>query len=263
MELGNLKVVKLGGSVITVKDRPRSLRRDVIQRLLRELGRYYGEREGRDRIVLVHGGGSYGHPVVKECVSRLGRIDESCFVETADSMDTLDHVLRKYAVAAGLPVVSLPPRSFCTMASGSPVCHTEALSTLLHRGLVPLAYGDVVASDRGFEVLSGDALAWHVAQKLGASEIVFVTDVDALYDRDPKVYPGARRIARAPVDEILGFLSESSSEVDVTGGMFRKLYEGRRLGLRGVKVKIVSGFVEGELYRALASDEFGGSIVWY
>ncbi len=263
MELDNVRVVKLGGSAITFKDQPRALRWNAIRSLLRDLGRYYSERGGEARVVLIHGGGSYGHPVVKSCVSRLGRIDESCFVETADSMDTLDYVLRKYAIAAGLPAVSLPPRSFCAIASGNPVCYTEALTALLRRGLVPLTYGDVVASDGGFGVLSGDTLAWYIARELGASEIVFVTDVDGLYDRDPKVHSGARRITQASIDEVLGFLSESSSGVDVTGGMLRKLYEGKRLGLRNVKVKIVSGLVEGGLYNALASDSFAGSIVWY
>lgn len=262
MEPGRVKVIKLGGSAVTVKDRPRVLRSDVVLRLFREIGRYRSERR-EGGMVLVHGGGSFGHPVVKSCVSRCGRIDEGCFVETADSMDTLNHILRRYAIAVGLRVVSLPPRSFCTIVAGYPSCRIEALAALLERGLTPLTYGDVVASDEGFEVLSGDTLAWYIARELGASEIVFVTDVDGLYDRDPKTYPSARRIARASIDEVLGYLSGSSSEVDVTGGMLRKLYEGRRLGLRGVKVKIVSGLAEGELYNALASDNFAGSIVWY
>ncbi|MEM4018467.1 MAG: hypothetical protein QXW46_06900, partial [Sulfolobales archaeon] len=150
-----------------------------------------------------------------------------------------------------------------TISSKNPVCHIEALATLLYKGLVPLTYGDVITSDKGFEVISGDTLAWYIARELRIGEIVFVTDVDGLYDSDPKTNPGAKKISRASIDEVLGFLSISSSKVDVTGGMVRKLYEGRVLGLRNVKVKIVSGFIENNLYSALTSDNFVGSVVCY
>ncbi|MEM3987902.1 MAG: isopentenyl phosphate kinase [Sulfolobales archaeon] len=263
MEKAVVKIVKLGGSVITVKDKFKALRTDVAKRLVSELSRYYKESGESARVVVIHGGGSYGHPIVKDCVSKYGFIDRDCYVETADSMDTLNYVLKKYALAAGLPVVSLPPRSFCTISSKNPVCHIEALATLLYKGLVPLTYGDVITSDKGFEVISGDTLAWYIARELRIGEIVFVTDVDGLYDSDPKTNPGAKKISRASIDEVLGFLSISSSKVDVTGGMMRKLYEGRVLGLRNVKVKIVSGFIENNLYSALTSDNFVGSVVCY
>jgi len=257
------KVVKLGGSVITIKDKFKALRVDVAKRLIGELARYYRESGESARVVVIHGGGSYGHPIVKECVSRYGVIDRDCYVKTADSMDTLNYVLKKYAIAAGLPVVSLPPRSFCSIASKDPVCHIETLATLLYRGLIPLTYGDVVPSNWGFEVISGDTLAWYIARELKIGEILFVTDVDGLYDNDPKINPSARKIAKASIDEVLSFLSKSSSEVDVTGGMARKLYEGRALGLRNVTVKIVGGFIENNLYSALTSDNFVGSVVCY
>lgn len=262
MEPGAAKVVKLGGSVITFKDTPRAFRGDVAWRLFAELGRYLKEYGKSGGVVVVHGGGSYGHPLVKECVARRGAIDGDCFVKTSDSMDTLNYILRKYAIAAGLPAVSLPPRSFCVVVSGRPLCHIESLVELLQRGLVPLTYGDVVASDQGFVVLSGDTLAWYIARELGVGELLFVTDVDGLYDGDPKLNPGAKKVERASIDEVLGFLSASSSEMDVTGGMLRKLHEGKSLGLRNVKVKIVGGFVKDNLYSALTSDNFVGSIVW-
>ncbi|MEM1930670.1 MAG: isopentenyl phosphate kinase [Sulfolobales archaeon] len=256
-------MVKLGGSVVTVKDKLKTLRTDVAKRLISELARYYRENSGSVSIVVIHGGGSFGHPIVKDCVSRYGFIDRECYVETADSMDTLNYILKKYALAIGLPVVSLPPRSFCAISSEKPVCYVEALATLLYRGLVPLTYGDVIVSNKGFEVISGDTLAWYIARELKIGEIVFVTDVDGLYDSDPKINPSAKKISKASIDEVLGFLSSSSSKVDVTGGMARKLYEGRVLGLRDVKVKIVSGFIEDNLYSALTSDNFVGSIVCY
>ncbi|MCS7099583.1 MAG: isopentenyl phosphate kinase [Sulfolobales archaeon] len=263
MERRKIKVVKLGGSVITVKDAYRSLRVDVVRELIGELSSFYRDYGERYGLVVIHGGGSFGHPVVKECISRYGAIYRDCYTATADSMDTLNYVIRKYAVVSGLPAVSLPPRSFCFLHSGRLTCFTKTLSDLLSKELVPLTYGDVVSSDRGFEVLSGDTLAWYIASKLDVDEILFVTDVDGLYNSDPKVNPSARKIVRAHVDEVLGFLSQSSSNVDTTGGMKRKIYEGKALGVKNIKVKILSGFIKGDLYRALTSNNFAGSVVWY
>lgn len=257
------KIVKLGGSVITVKNELRVLRRDVVKRLFGELGKYYRENKGGCRIVVVHGGGSFGHPLVRECISRYGRINEDCFVRATDSMDSLNSILRKYSLLENLPTVSLPPRSFCAISSGKPFCNIENVTKLLDMGLIPFTYGDVVISDSGFEVLSGDTLAWYIAREVNAGEILFVTDVDGLYDSDPKTNPRANKITVALADEVMEFLSESCSEVDVTGGMRKKLYEGRVLGVRGVKVKIVGGFADSNLYSALASDNFVGSIIWY
>lgn len=258
-----LRIVKLGGSVITVKEIRWSIRREVLLRLLRELGTYW-EEFPENQVVLIHGGGSFGHPLVKDCVSRYGKITESCYISTADSMDTLNAIVRKYSInVARIPAISIPPRTICSISSGSPRCRLDPVVAALERGFTPILYGDVVMSDRGFEVLSGDTLAWYIARDLGALEILFVTDVDGLYERDPKLDPSAQKITEALVDEVINYVAASSSTVDVTGGMMKKLIEGKLLGVRGIKVKIVGGFIEGNLYSALKSDNFVGSIVWY
>lgn len=256
-----LKVVKLGGAVITLKESYRSLREDVLLRLLKELALYYSETGAQ--IVLVHGGGSFGHPVVSECLKRSGYIDPNCYAATADSMDQLSSFVRRIAIELGLPVVSVAPRSICTISSSSANCNLDIFRKLVSRGLIPVTYGDVVYSDRGFEVLSGDTLAWLLTRELGADELIFVTDVEGIYDSDPKLNPSAKLIREATVHEVLGYLAGSSFHADVTGGMRRKLLEGLRLGVRGVKVKVIGGFIEGNLYKALASDSFRGSVIWY
>jgi isopentenyl phosphate kinase len=256
-----LKVVKLGGAVITFKESYKNLRRDVLSRLLKEIAQYY--LETGTCIALVHGGGSFGHAVVSECLKRVGYIDPSCYAATADAMDQLSGFVRGIAIELGLPAVSIAPRSVCTISSGSAVCNLDVFRKLISRGLVPITYGDVVYSDKGFEVLSGDTLAWLLTRELEAGELIFVTDVDGVYDRDPKLDSSARLIREALARDVLGYLTESLFQADVTGGMRGKLLEGLRLGVRGVKVKVVGGFIEGNLYKALVSDSFRGSIIWY
>ena len=48
-------LIKLGGSVITDKNRPLTARLDVVQRLAYEIAAC------EEKVVLIHGGGSFGH----------------------------------------------------------------------------------------------------------------------------------------------------------------------------------------------------------
>jgi isopentenyl phosphate kinase len=54
-----LWIVKLGGSLITDKERPSTVRHQVVTRLAREIA---AARRGRDQPLIVsHGSGSFGH----------------------------------------------------------------------------------------------------------------------------------------------------------------------------------------------------------
>ena len=48
-------LIKLGGSIITNKERPLSPRRKTIDNILKEISKI------KEPVVMVHGGGSYGH----------------------------------------------------------------------------------------------------------------------------------------------------------------------------------------------------------
>ncbi len=56
-----MEILKLGGSVVTHKDRPRTPNTEAITRLATEVA-----TAGPRRLIMVHGGGSYGHPLAKE-----------------------------------------------------------------------------------------------------------------------------------------------------------------------------------------------------
>ena len=51
-------LIKLGGSIITNKDKPLSPRRKTIDGIVRSL------KKTDEDIIVVHGGGSYGHLLV-------------------------------------------------------------------------------------------------------------------------------------------------------------------------------------------------------
>jgi len=52
-------LLKLGGSLLTDKNKPFSIREDVVKSAVRQV------IEANKKIILIHGGGSFGHPLAK------------------------------------------------------------------------------------------------------------------------------------------------------------------------------------------------------
>lgn len=70
------------------------------------------------------------------------------------------------------------------------------------------AAGDVTTLGRG----GSDTTAVALAAFLGADRCMIYTDVDGVYDRDPRKYPGAKRYERIGYDEMLA-LARSGAQV--------------------------------------------------
>ncbi|HET9986065.1 MAG TPA: hypothetical protein VFQ38_20865 [Longimicrobiales bacterium] len=90
------------------------------------------------------------------------------------------------------------------------------LRELLERGVVPVVSGFQAALPDGETVTLGrggsDTSAVFLAGALGAAGCHIVTDVDAVYDRDPRLHPDARRIDRIS-HEALVDLTEGGAQV--------------------------------------------------
>lgn len=257
-----LKVVKLGGSVITFKDTPMTIRYDVVKQLVSELADVVNELPSL-KLVIIHGGGGFGHYVVRKCLSSIGRIDSKCFSETSYAMTLLNTLLIKELLGVNLPVVSIPPHTvFKAEADGRVNYDRNLIIDYLMRGFIPVLYGDVILGVNSFIVLSGDTIAWLLAKDLNAHEIIFVTDVDGLFDKDPKKYSDARLLKYVRADELRN-LEFSQGEYDVTGSMMFKLMEGLKHGVKGIDVKIVNGLVKGNLYKSLHGNSSIGTVIKY
>ncbi len=253
-------VIKLGGSVITDKDEPLSINITTLLGIGEEIA--VAMRETDLSLAIVHGGGSYGHPSVRECLDRKGVIDEPCYVRTTYLMSELSLIVTQALIAAGVPAVTLTTRSICTIRSGRVACELGTAAEMVARGLVPVLFGDGVLSDRGYEVMSGDDIVWLLAKVIGGAEVVFVTDVDGIFDKDPRRSPDARLLKEVTASEALGFAG-GSGKTDVTGGMRSKLAKGLKYARGWGKAYVVNGGRRWNLFNLLTGKPFIGTVVWY
>ena len=119
----------------------------------------------------------------------------------------------------------------------------NTLEKLLEWNAVPiLNENDAVATDE-IKFGDNDSLSAHIARMVGAERLVLLTDVDGLFDGDPKkdknatLIPFKKSITRAD----LGKVAKSSISSRGTGGMYSKLLAAQSAGRSGIVTHLLRG----------------------
>ena len=138
----------------------------------------------------------------------------------------------------------------------------NTLSRLLELGALPIINeNDAVATDEiGVENTIGenDSLSAIVAAAIGADLLVLLSDIDGLYDKDPRRHPDARLIPTVErVDDELFTLAEDSSTGLGTGGMITKLRADAIATEAGCEMVIANGSKPEVLYDIAAGRPAG------
>ena len=225
-------LVKLGGSVVTFKERPLSANTAAIDRISRVLARI-------SPVVVVHGGGSFGHhwSVVYDMHTKPAAYDPHGVSVVHESMVALNQLIVRSMIGAGSNPYALAPPSFTTGNLPMPV-KIRAMGVMAAKGMTPVTYGDVVHMGGGkYSILSGDALMTMLAKALRPSAVIFATNVDGIYrNLEAKdLVSEIRPKGKIAFSDTLG--------KDVTGGMQRKVREAFKIASLGMDVMLLNGLV--------------------
>lgn len=257
-----MQLLKLGGSVITVKDEPMTADHGNIRRLCEEI-----KAAWPTPLILVHGGGSFGHPVAERYGIADGFKSERQvvgFSRTHQAMVALNTIVVDTLLDLGVPALSVTPSSIITTREGRiETAGFDVLGRLVVKGILPVLYGDsVIDRTRGFSILSGDQLVVRLAIDMGASRIVFGVDVDGVYTSNPKVVPEARLIERLSLDKLEGYVEIGRSlTTDVTGGMLGKVMEASEAVRAGVEVLLVNATRRDAILKGLTGEPVTGTVL--
>ena len=247
-------VVKLGGSVLSDKSRPFSLRLNLIHRLAGVLAESL--RAGAAVRGIVLGGGSYGHYTAKTCME-AGCSASEAFPLVTGAMLELAVAVADTLRGHGVPVAVYPPHSMCSPKGLKPGCHWGPAREALEAGVIPLTYGDAYVSRGRWLILSGDELSLEMACSLGASHVAYLTDVDG-------VIVEGEVVDRLHVDELagLGAAGERRSGHDVTGGLARKLRAVRENLCQGLQgIWLINGLHPERLHQLLSTGSTIGTLI--
>jgi isopentenyl phosphate kinase len=255
-------ILKIGGSVITDKSRELAARTAEMNRLAEEL-----KKADVQNLIIVHGGGSFGHPLAQKYAIKEGLKEANQivgFAETHHVMTVLNGLFMDALVWHNIPAVSVTPSSCIITENGRIKCFEIApLALLLKMGFLPVLYGDAVLDTKlGFTILSGDQIVAYIATKFNAKRIIMGVDVDGLYDADPKIKKNAKMFKHLALEELKKLKNFGKpTACDVTGGMFGKMAELLPAIERGISVVIVNASKPNYIYKVLKGESVEGTLI--
>ncbi len=134
----------------------------------------------------------------------------------------------------------------------------NTMNTLLEWQVVPIINENDTIMVEEIKLGDNDNLAAMIALLLDADIFLNLTDIDGLYDKDPRVYPDARLIPRVATysKNIEKFAGDIPGALG-TGGMLSKIKAARKVTASGIPMVIAQGYRPDILVRLLAGEPHG------
>jgi len=260
-----LIVLKLGGSVITKKSENKSeVNRENLDRLAKEISE--ARKEKKFGLMVVHGAGPFGHVLAKKYELDKGLRNEKQlegFAKTHQSMERLNEQVVGTLQKHGINAIAYQPSSLGLLKNKKIIQFpTGVIKGFLDLGMVPVSYGDVLVDlETGINILSGDHLVPYLAKELEADRVIIATDVDGIYNGDPKTNKNAKPVKEINSKNFKKIRIGGSKAVDVTGGMKRKVQELLEIAKLGIESQIIGAAKKGNLKMALLGNKKIGTII--
>ena len=252
----SISLLKLGGSLLTDKNQPYSLRKDILRSSVRQI------IDADEKLILIHGGGSFGHPLAKK-YKVSGGLDESIpnqilgVAETHHSMIKFNNHIVNNFLELNYPVLSIQPS--CIFIKDSQVIFTNSLNvikTALDLNILPILYGDIIFDKQGsFSIISGDQIILELCNNFTGydiSKVIFAMESNGLYIIDDSNNEDCKLVTECYAEELDSLnLADLGQKIDVTGGIKTKLDIIKSICESKIPVQLINGLVEGNIYKSL------------
>ncbi len=251
--------VKLGGSFITFKNKPFTINHDAINKAVRIIKNTWKKAS----LLLGNGGGSFAHPVVQKYKNTC---PEELLVMCHSATRKLNHIIVDKLLENNILATTIQTSAVIMKQDNEYIVFTDPIKTLIEKGIIPVLYGEcIIDSKNTYTVLSTENVFRILSKYIKPSRIVLLTDVDGVYDKNPKKHKDAKIIEvinRENLEDVLEILS-LSKDLDETGSIYGKIRSTAELSEElGIPVYIVSGFNTAEAIKAILGEPLSrGTII--
>jgi isopentenyl phosphate kinase len=249
--INKLALIKLGGSVVTFKEKPLTANFEAINNITRVIATI------KIPLIVVHGGGSFGHywSVKYDMHTKPYDYDAYGISIVHESMMCLNQIIVNSMIKERINAYTVMPSNFTS--SHRPIIRKiDELQDIAENGIIPVTFGDIIhINKRKYSILSGDVIMRILSQVLHPSKVIFTLNVDGIY-KNIKTKETIKEIKNSNRS-----IELSTIEDDVTGGMRRKVTEAFKIARSGVDVLMVNGLNPERIINAISGSAFEGTTI--
>ncbi|MFW9898567.1 MAG: type 2 isopentenyl-diphosphate Delta-isomerase [Candidatus Thorarchaeota archaeon] len=247
-------LLKLGGSLLTDKNKYFSIRENVIKSAVQQI------IDANEKLIIIHGGGSFGHPLAKKYSISKG-LDKSIpnqilgLAETHEAMNKLNTYIINRFLEKNNPAISIQASSiFIKDSKKISTQSIDVIEAALNLGVIPVLYGDIILDKKdSFSIISGDRIILELCKnlkKFTVLKVIFTIEKDGIYIKDRKEnIKLALEFNHKELDNIR--LAELDQKIDVTGGIEGKINSIKEISKLNIPVQIINGLKEKSIFKAL------------
>ena len=250
-------LIKIGGSLITDKTKPFTLREKALDTICEEVKR---ATQCGKWLIVGHGHGSYGHIYLNKYQTPKGIINQQSyrgFAEVADIALQLNRIVIKKLLEKGVNAVTVSALSIMLTENHQLVSmYSDALEGILKLGLLPVLYGDpIIDKASGCTVFSTEKVLGNIALRLKKKgytieRIIHCGQTNGVYDADGNTIP---LLSPGNIEKYRNVLGAAAG-IDATGGMLHKVEETLALAKEGIPGLIIDGIEHGTLSKAIKGE---------
>ena len=235
-------VIKIGSSSLT----PASGRIDLwkMEQLVKQIANLYNS--GKQVIIVSSGAIAAGMGIMKFNEKPKDIPDKQAAAAVGQSV--LMHMYEKFFSEYGITVAQILLTKEDMDTENRRIHSINALDRLIHHQIIPIVNeNDVVAVDE-IKVGDNDTLSAEVCKMMDFEILVILSDIDGVFDKDPRHNPDAVMIPKIDSIETLNGISAGDSVSTVgTGGMVTKFNAAKLLHSCGKDMLIVNAQTQGIL----------------
>lgn len=132
----------------------------------------------------------------------------------------------------------------------------NTLFTLIDEGVVPIINENDSVNVDEIKIGDNDTLSAYTASLWGADLLILLSDIDGIYDKNPKEYKDAKLIdVIRDVDKAMEGIQIGNTNDFGTGGIATKLSAAKIVNRVGIPMAIMNGFKEDILKKILNEEE--------
>ncbi|MDD4527143.1 MAG: glutamate 5-kinase [Candidatus Margulisbacteria bacterium] len=229
-----LVVIKIGSNILTTKDKKPDLNnlRDLVHQISQI------KKCNKNLVIVSSGAIAYG----TEGLGMLPKSIQEKQAAAAIGQVVLMENYQNFFAREGIKIGQILLTKDALLDEHRAEFARNTFNTLLEKGIVPIVNENDTVAVEEIKFSDNDNLSSMVAVLLKADLQIFLSDIDGLYDLDPRVHEDAKKIKRLTKvsDEMIAQISASVSAVS-RGGMKSKVQSAKYLLENHIDVIIANG----------------------